>query len=68
MIQGGPILLETRGVGLQKIVEFQAGPPRDRTPTLHTHKTRNLVMDLMVREKGADIERNGKTGGETIEG
>src|SRR5262249_20105693 len=65
--EAGPLCRGRGRVGLQQIVEFQPSPPGDRTPTFHTYKTRNLLMDLMAREKSANIERNGKTGGESIE-
>ena len=64
--EAGPFCLHGR-IGIQQVIKFQARPPGDRTPTFHTHKTGNLVMDLMVREKSPDIERNGKSGGESIE-
>ena len=63
----GPFCLGYRRISMQEIIESQTGPPRDCAPTLHTHEASNLVMDLVVCEKNADVERNGQAGGQPIE-
>jgi hypothetical protein len=65
--QVGPLCLWGRRISVQEIVESQTRPPCDCAPTLHADEASNLVLDLVAREKGFDIERNGQTGGKPIE-
>src|SRR5258708_21307221 len=64
----GPFCLGYRRISTQEIVESQTGPPRDCAPTLNTHEASNLIMDLVVCEKNADVERNSQAGRQSIEG
>src|ERR1700681_2909909 len=62
----GPFCLGYRRISMQEIIESQTGPPCDGAPTLHTHEASSLVMDLVVREQGADVKRNSQAGGQPI--
>src|ERR1700751_95118 len=63
----GPFCLGHRRISMQEIIESQTGPPCDCAPTLHTHQASNLLMDLVVCEKGTDAERNAQAGGQAME-
>ena len=55
----GPFCLGYRRISMQEIIESQTRPPCDCAPTFDAHEASNLVMDLAVCEKNADVERNG---------
>ena len=53
-----PFRLRHRWVGAKQILESQAGPPCDRTPTFNANQPCNLLMHRKVIQEIPNIERD----------